>query len=150
MGFDDPHKDTLGVKQHPLPNPAPAPNAYLAVLCDGPDHTDSRGDVHDPIFRPRRLHYGPGTSYQSPKKPRRPPSAKILESKHPTSYYGGWLPFGLFLQIPSLTRAWPSQRVAHIRSWGPQLIWTTSPGVSTRDQEEPSGLGWLTFSRYHT
>lgn len=87
-GFRWPSQGHPWCKRYPLPTPAPASNAYFAVLCDGPDHTDSRGDVHDTIFRPRRLHYGPGTSCQSPKKPRQPLSAKILEGKHPTSYYG--------------------------------------------------------------
>lgn len=88
-----------------------------------------------------------------PASPQRKPGGLISQEsgeQAPRFPLWGWLPLGLFLQIPSLTRACPSQRVAHIRSWGPQLIWTTSPGVSTRDQEEPSGLGWLTFSRYHT
>lgn len=62
----------------------------------------------------------------------------------------GLPPLGLFLLIPSRTKACPSQSVTHRRSWGPQLSWTTSPGVSTSDHDEPSGLGWLTSSLYHT
>lgn len=88
MGFDDTHGDPPDVHRYPLPIPAPAPSAYFAVLRDGPDHTDSRGDVQDTIFRSRRLHHGPVTSCQSPKKPRWSPSAKTLESKHPASYHG--------------------------------------------------------------
>lgn len=55
------------MKQRPWPQ-RPVTPSYFPVLGDGPDHADPHGDVHDPVFRGGRLHYGPGTSYPAPEE----------------------------------------------------------------------------------